>query len=44
MGGPPAGLMAHYVRPAGDGFVICDVGRTEADWRPFYEQVMLASL
>ncbi len=44
MGGPPAGLMVHFERPAGDGFLICDVWRTEADMRAFYDDVVLPKL
>lgn len=44
MGGPPAGLMVHFARPAGDGFLICDVWRTEADMRAFYDDVVLPKL
>jgi hypothetical protein len=44
MGGPPAGLMAHLVYPSGEGFVICGVWRTEADMRPFHDEVVLAKL
>ncbi len=43
-GGPPAGLMAHFARPEGDGFVICDVWRSEADMRPFVDGVILPAL
>jgi len=41
MGGPPAGLMVHFVRPSGDGFLICGVWRTEAEMRTFLDQVVL---
>ncbi len=44
MGGPPAGLMVHFERPAGDGFLICDVWRTEDDMRAFYDDVVLPKL
>jgi len=44
MGGPPAGLMVHYTRPAGDGFLLCNVWRTEADMRQFYDAVILPGL
>lgn len=40
MGGPPAGLMVHYARPEGDGFLLCDVWRSEAEMRPFYGDVI----
>jgi len=44
MGGPPAGLMVHFTRPAGDGFLLCNVWRTEADMRSFYDGVILPRL
>lgn len=44
MGGPPAGLMVHFARPSGDGFVLCNVWRAEADMRPFYDGVILPKL
>ncbi len=44
MGGPPAGLMVHLARPEGDGFLLFDVWRGEADMRPFYEDVILPKL
>jgi hypothetical protein len=40
MGGPPAGLMVHLTRPEGDGFLLSEVWRNEADMRLFYEDVM----
>ncbi|MDH4160287.1 MAG: hypothetical protein OEV62_08520 [Actinomycetota bacterium] len=43
-GGPPEGLMVHFARPEGDGFVICNVWRSEADMKPFYDQVFLPIL
>jgi len=39
-GGPPAGLMSHVVYPEGDGFVVADVWRTEADGRPYVDEVL----
>lgn len=44
MGGPPAGLMAHIAHPSGGGFVLCDVWRSEADMRSFYDEVVLPEL
>jgi hypothetical protein len=38
------GLMAHLAYPSGEGFVICNVWRTEADMRPFYDRVVLPKL
>lgn len=43
-GGPPAGLMAHLVRPSGEGFLICNVWRTEVEMRAFYDEVVLSRL
>jgi hypothetical protein len=43
-GGPPAGLMVHFVRPAGHGFLICDVWRSEAEVRSFLERVLLPAI
>ncbi len=43
-GGPPAGLMVHFTRPAGDGFVLSNVWRSEADMRRFYDDVILPGL
>jgi hypothetical protein len=44
MGGPPAGLMVHFARPEGDGFVIVDIWRTEAEMRAFYDSVLQPAL
>jgi hypothetical protein len=43
-GGPPAGLMAHVVRPDGEGFVIMGVWRSESEMRQFHESVVLPGL
>ena len=43
-GGPPAGLMAHIGHPSGDGFVLCNVWRSEADMRSYYDEVILPKL
>ena len=43
-GGPPAGLMAHMVRPDGEGFVIIGVWRSEPEMRQFNESVVLPGL
>ena len=40
-GGPPAGLMSHVVYPEGDGFVMIDVWRGEAEGRSFLDDVLL---
>ena len=39
-GGPPAGLMSHVVYPQGDGCVVADVWRTEAEGRAYVEDVL----
>ena len=39
-GGPPAGLMSHVVYPEGDGFVVAEVWRTEADGHPYVDDVL----
>jgi hypothetical protein len=44
MGGPPAGPMVHFARPSGDGFMLCNVWRAEADMRSFYDDVILPKL
>ncbi len=44
VGGQPRGLMVHFSRPAGDGFLLCDVWRTEAEMRAFYDNVILPKL
>ncbi|MBJ7593747.1 MAG: hypothetical protein JF886_02615 [Candidatus Dormibacteraeota bacterium] len=44
MGGPPAGLMVHFARADGDGFMLCNVWRTEDDMRSFYDAVVLPRL
>ena len=44
MGGPPPGLMVHFARPDGDGFLLSNVWRNESDMRPFYDDVVLPRL
>ena len=44
LGGPPEGLMAHFVRPDGDGFVICDVWKTPEDCRQFNDHILAPKL
>ncbi len=39
-GGPPAGLMSHVAYPEGGGFVIAEVWRTEAEGRPYVDDVL----
>jgi hypothetical protein len=39
-GGPPAGLLSHVVYPAGDGFVVADVWRSEAEGRAYVADVL----
>lgn len=36
-GGPPAGLMSHVVYPEGEGFVVADVWRSEAEGRDYVD-------
>jgi len=36
--------MVHYTRPSGDGFLLCNIWRSEADMRPFYDEVILPRL
>ena len=43
-GGPPPGLMAHFTRPDGDGFLICNVWRDEAGMEAFYADVVRPGL
>lgn len=38
-GGSPPGLMSHVVYPDGEGFVVADVWRTEAEGRSFFDKV-----
>jgi hypothetical protein len=44
MGGPPDGLMVHFTRPAGEGFLLCNVWRSEAEMTQFYDDVILPRL
>lgn len=44
LGGPPSGLMAHIGHPSGDGFLICNVWKTEAAMRSFYDEVIRPNL
>jgi hypothetical protein len=39
-GGPPAGLMSHVVYPQGEGFLIAEVWRTQAEGQPFFDEVL----
>ena len=36
-GSPPAGLMSHVVYPAGEGFVVADVWRSETEGRDWVD-------
>lgn len=38
--GPPAGLMSHVVYPDGEGFVVADVWRTQAEGQAFLDDVL----
>jgi hypothetical protein len=42
--GPPAGLMSHLVRPHGDGFLISDVWRSEAEFLDFHGTVLAPAI
>lgn len=45
MDGPPVGLMVHIGHPCGGtGFMICDVWRSEAEMRSFYDAILLPKL
>ena len=44
MGGPPAGLMVHFARPSGEGFQLFNVWRSEAEMKPFFDDVILPRL
>ncbi|WP_332667146.1 hypothetical protein [Aeromicrobium sp.] len=39
-GGPPDGLMSHVVYPDGDGFVVAEVWRTEAEGLAYVDGVL----
>ena len=39
-GGPPDGLMSHVVYPEGDGFIVAEVWRSEADGRHYVDDVL----
>jgi hypothetical protein len=39
-GGPPEGLMSHAVYPEGDGFVIAEVWRAEAEGQRYIDDVL----
>ena len=39
-GAPPMGLMAHVVYPDGDGFVLAEVWRTEAEGQTYLRDVV----
>ena len=39
-GGPPAGLMSHAVYPEGDGFIIAEVWRAEAEGQHYIDDVL----
>jgi hypothetical protein len=44
MGAPPPGLLVHFARPEGAGFLLCSIWRSEDDMRAFLDEVILASL
>jgi len=39
-GGPPDGLMSHVVYPEGEGFVVAEVWRTEAEGQAYVNGVL----
>ena len=39
-GGPPDGLMSHVVYPEGDGFVLAEVWRGQAEGDPYVDNVI----
>jgi hypothetical protein len=39
-GGPPAGLMSHVVYPQGEGFVVAEVWRTQAEGEAYVDDVL----
>jgi hypothetical protein len=39
-GGPPEGLMSHVVYPQGEGFVVAEVWRTQAEGQPYVDEVL----
>jgi hypothetical protein len=43
-GGPPAGLMVHFMHPVGDGFVLRNVWRSREEMQRFYDAVILPRL
>jgi hypothetical protein len=43
-GGPPAGLMVHFMHPVGDGFVLRNVWRGREEMQRFYDAVILPRL
>ena len=44
LGGLPSGLMVHLARPDGDGFPLSNVWRSDAEMRPFLENMILPKL
>jgi hypothetical protein len=43
-GGPPAGLMVHFMHPVGDGFVLRNVWRGQEEMQRFYDGIVLPRL
>jgi hypothetical protein len=43
-GRPPEGLMVHLTRPHDEGFMICQVWRSEAPMRAFHERAVVPQL
>ncbi len=43
-GGPPAGLLVHAACPEGDGFLMYDIWRSEAEATAFHADTMLPAV
>jgi hypothetical protein len=43
-GGPPEGLMVHVTRPRDQGFMLCQVWRTEEPMRDYYSREVIPQL
>lgn len=43
-GGPPSGLMVHFTRPEGDGFLMVNVWRSKEDMEPFFDDIVRPAL
>jgi hypothetical protein len=43
-GGPPPGLMLHVAWPVDEGFMLCQIWRTEAEARASFEESVIPEL